>query len=163
MFGDAVRRRRRMTISGNTVLSAIMLAIFSAMLIMAAGYPPQAQFMPVIVGVAGVGLCLAQLWRSLASDRHAAGKPQSETGAPGWRREARFLGWFAGFLLAIVAFGFLVAAPVMVLGFLVIDQRERPMLAGAMAVGCLAVLYLMFEFLLELSLFRGLAVQLLSG
>ena len=64
MFGGAVRRRRRMTISGNTVISAIMLAIFSAMLIMAAGYPPEAQFMPMIVGFAGAGLCLAELGRT---------------------------------------------------------------------------------------------------
>ena len=163
MFGDAVPKGRLITISGNTVLSAIMLAIFSAMLIMAAGYPPQTQFMPVIVGVAGAGLCFAELWRSLAADRHTAAKPQSEAGAPEWRREARFLCWFAGFLLAIVVFGFLIAAPVMVLGFLVIDQRERPLLAGALAAGCLAVLVLVFEFVLELSLYRGLAVQLLSG
>ena len=112
-----------MTISGNAVISAIMLAIFSAMLIMAAGYSPEARFMPMIVGFAGAGLSLAQLWRSLASDRRTARAPQREESAPDWRREVRLLGWFAGFLLAIVAFGFLIAAPVMVLGFLVIDQR----------------------------------------
>ena len=119
--------------------------------------------MPMSVGFAGAGRSLAPLGRSLGLDRRAAAKPRSEADAPGWRREARLLGWFAGFLLAIVAFGFLIAAPVMVLGFLVIDQRERPLLAGALAAGCLAVLYLVFEFLLELSLYRGLAAQLLAS
>ena len=55
----------------------------------------------------------------------------------------------------------LIAAPVMILGFLVIEQRERAMLAGALAFGCLAVLYLVFELLLELSLYGGLVARLL--
>ena len=152
-----------MTISGNAVLSAIMLTIFSAMLIMAAGYPPEARFMPMIVGFAGAGLCLVQLWQSLAADRRAARPPRVETDAPARQREGRLLGWYAGFLLGIVAFGFLIAAPALVLGFLVIDQRERAVLAGALAASCLAVLYLVFEFLLGLSLYRGLAAQLLAG
>ncbi len=144
-----------MTISGNALLSAIMLAIFSAMLILAAGYSPEARLMPMIVGFAGAGLCLVQLWQSLSADRRAARPPRVETDAPARQREGRLLAWFAGFLLAIVAFGFLIAAPVMVLGFLVIEQRERATLSGALAFGCLAVLYLVFELLLELSLHRG--------
>jgi len=150
-----------MTINGNAVISAIMLVIFSAMLIMAAGYSPEARFMPMIVGFAGAGLSLVQLWRIFASDRRPARAPQRKENAPGWRREARLVGWFAGFLLAIVAFGFLIAAPAMVLGFLLIDRREPPLLAGALAAGCLAILYLVFEVVLELSLYRGLAAQLL--
>ena len=150
-----------MTISGNAVISAVMLAIFSAMLIMAAGYSHEARFMPMIVGFAGAGLSLAQLWQSLAAGRRAARAPQREESTPDWRREVRLLGWFVGFLLAIVAFGFLVAAPAMVLGFLFIDRREPLLLAGALAAGCLAVLYLVFEFLLELSLYRGLVAQFL--
>jgi len=147
-----------MTINGNAVISAIMLAIFSAMLIMAAGYPPEARFMPTIVGFAGAILSLVQLWRSLVSNRRV---PRTETDRPGWHREVRLLGWFAGFLLAILGVGFLIAAPVMVVGFLVVDQRERPILAGALAAGCLAVLYLVFEVVLELSLYRGLVAQFL--
>ena len=58
-----------MTISGNALLSAIMLAIFSAMLILAVGYPPEARLMPMTVGFAGTGLCLVQLWQSLSAGR----------------------------------------------------------------------------------------------
>ncbi len=143
-----------MTISGNALLSAIMLAIFSAMLILAAGYSPEARLMPMIVGFAGAGLCLVQLWQSLSAGRRRD-RPTRDGTDVQRRREARLLAWFAGFLLAIVAFGFLIAAPVMVLGFLVIEQRERATLSGALAFGCLAVLYLVFELLLELSLHRG--------
>ena len=143
-----------MTISGNALLSAIMLAIFSAMLILAAGYSPEARLMPMIVGFAGAGLCVVQLWQSLSAGRRRDRPTRVGTDVQR-RREARLLAWFAGFLLAIVAFGFLIAAPVMVLGFLVIEQRERATLSGALAFGCLAVLYLVFELLLELSLHRG--------
>ena len=152
-----------MAVSGNSLLSAIMLAIFSAVLIVAVGYPPEARLMPMIIGLAGACLSLVQLWQSLAAGCRPNRSPRARADAtPGWR-EARLLAWFAGFLLGIVAFGFLIAAPVMILGFLVIEQRERAMLAGALAFGCLAVLYLVFELLLELSLYRGLVAQLPGG
>lgn len=51
----------------------------------------------------------------------------------------------------------------MVLGFLVIEQRERAILSAALAFGCLAVLYLVFERLLELSLHRGIVAQFLAS
>jgi hypothetical protein len=140
-----------------------MLAIFSAVLIVAVGYPPEARLMPMLIGLAGAGLSLAQLWQSLAAGRRLDRPARVGAGAPAGWREARLLAWFAGFLLAIVAFGFLIAAPVMVLGFLVIEQRERAMLSGALAFGCLVVLYLAFELLLELSLYRGLVAQLLAS
>jgi len=140
-----------------------MLAIFSAVLIVAIGYPPEARLMPMIIGLAGTSLSLVQLWQSLAAGRRPNRPPRVRADAPSGWREARLLAWFAGFLFGIVAFGFLIAAPVMVLGFLVIEQRERAMLSGALAFGCLAVLYLAFELLLELSLYRGLIVQLLAS
>ena len=152
-----------MAVSGNSLLSAIMLAIFSAVLIVAVGYPPEARLMPMIIGLAGACLSLAQLWQSLAAGRRPNRPARVGAGAPAGRCEARLLAWFAGFLLGIVAFGFLIAAPVMVLGFLVIEQRERAMLSGALAFGCLAVLYLVFELLLKLSLHGGLVAQLLAS
>ena len=152
-----------MVVSGNSLLSAIMLAIFSAVLIVAVGYSPEARLMPMIISLAGAGLSLAQLWQSLAAGRRPNRPVRARADAPSGRREARLLAWFAAFLLGIVAFGFLIAAPVMVLGFLVIEQRERAMLSGALAFGCLAVLYLVFELLLKLSLHGGLVAQLLAS
>jgi hypothetical protein len=140
-----------------------MLAIFSAVLIVAVGYPPEVRLVPMIIGLTGAGLSLAQLWQSIAAGRRPNRPPSARADAPSGRCEARLLAWFAAFLLGIVAFGFLIAAPVMVLGFLVIEQRERAMLSGGLAFGCLAVLYLMFELFLELSLYRGLVAQLLGG
>ena len=58
-----------MTISGNALLSAVMLAIFCVMLMMAGGYPPEARLMPLLVGLAGASLSLVQLWQSLFSER----------------------------------------------------------------------------------------------
>jgi hypothetical protein len=140
-----------------------MLAIFSAVLIVAVGYPPEARLMPMIIGLTGAGLSLAQLWQSIAAGRRPNRSPRARADAPSGRCEARLLAWFAAFLLGIVAFGFLIAAPVMILGFLVIEQRERAMLSGTLAFGCLTVLYLVFELLLKLSLHRGLVAQLLAS
>lgn len=80
-----------MTINGNALLSAILLAIFSAMLIMAVGYPPEARLMPMIVSLAGASLSLVQLWQSLAAGRCASRPTRVGTEAPARRREARLL------------------------------------------------------------------------
>lgn len=151
-----------MTVSGNVVLGAVMLAVFAAGLAMAMGYPPESRVMPMFVGIAGAVLCLIQLWQGIAADRRAA-RPRGESDRAALRREMRMLAWYAGFLLGIVLFGFLVAAPVLVFGFLWIDQRERTLLAAVLAAGCPAVLYLVFELVLELSLYRGLAAGLSFG
>lgn len=151
-----------MTVSGNVALSAVMLTIFAAALAMAAGYPPQARVMPILVGGAGALLCLIQLWQGIARDRRAA-EPHGESDRTAPWREMHLLAWYAGFLLGIVLFGFLLAAPVLVFGFLRIDQHERTLPAAVLAVGCLAALCLVFELVLELPLYRGLAAGLSLG
>ncbi|MPZ40927.1 MAG: hypothetical protein GEU95_23330 [Rhizobiales bacterium] len=42
-------------------MTILMLAIFAAMVGVASTYPPEARFMPFIVGIPAIGLCLLQL------------------------------------------------------------------------------------------------------
>jgi hypothetical protein len=152
-----------MKVGGNAIIGAVMLTIFAGMLAMAAQYPDEAGFMPILVGLPGAALCVVQLCQAVAADRREV-LTGSEPAAPvPLRREMSLLGWFAGFIAGIVALGFLFGGPALVFAFLVIDQREKFTRAAALAVGCLAVLYLVFEVLLELTLFRGLAIPLLFG
>ena len=51
--------------SGKIFMSAVMLAIFVVMVGIATQYPPQARFMPLVVGIPGVALCLLQLFLEL--------------------------------------------------------------------------------------------------
>jgi hypothetical protein len=46
---------------GNSVLTVVMLAIFTTAVTLASGYPEGARFMPFIVGIPGIALCLVQL------------------------------------------------------------------------------------------------------
>ncbi len=152
-----------MKVGGNVIIGAVMLAIFAGMLAMAAQYPLESRFMPSLVGLFGAALCVIQLWQAVAADRREVLTGGEEAAPALLRREMLFLGWFAGFIAGIVALGFLIAGPALVFAFLAINQRENITRAAALAVGCLAVLYLVFEVLLELTLFRGLAAPLLFG
>jgi hypothetical protein len=46
---------------GKIGMNLVMLAIFAVMVGMAAYYPPQARFMPFVIGIPGLVMCLIQL------------------------------------------------------------------------------------------------------
>jgi hypothetical protein len=76
-----------------------MLVVFAGMTATAAGFPPAARLLPIVVGVPAIALSAWELWRIWHADqtpaRHRAGQGAA-------------LAWFAGFVLAIAAGGFLV-------------------------------------------------------
>ena len=43
------------------VMTLVMLTIFAVMVFIASGYPANARFMPFVVGIPAIGLCLLQL------------------------------------------------------------------------------------------------------
>lgn len=67
---------------GKTAMTVVMLAIFSVMVGIATQYPPQARFMPYVVGIPGIVMCVIQLaldlWRlrSDAKDDEDDGKSE---------------------------------------------------------------------------------------
>lgn len=61
--------------SGKMFMNVVMLAIFVVMVGIATQYPPQARFMPLVIGIPGIVLCLLQLFLEFRESR----KPQSET------------------------------------------------------------------------------------
>jgi hypothetical protein len=58
-------------------MTLLMLAIFTVMVGLAATYPPEARFMPFIVGIPAIALCLLQLALDFYRQRHP------ETGGTG--------------------------------------------------------------------------------
>ncbi len=186
-----------MSVNGKLLMSLVMLAIFAAMVLVAAGYPPEARLLPLVIGIPGLALCLLQVAneirdarpgvrsgarsgaRSEAQSRAQSGA-RSEAPPMGLsegplqdddpidqaakiRREFVLLAWFLAMVLGVLLFGFLIATPVLVFGFLALDQRESFKLAATMATAGFAVLYLIFEKLLELILFRGFVTEWLLG
>jgi hypothetical protein len=50
-------------------MNFVMLAIFVTMVGVAAGYPPQARFMPFVVGIPAIALCILQIFLDLRNFR----------------------------------------------------------------------------------------------
>jgi Tripartite tricarboxylate transporter TctB family len=140
-----------MTISGRATTSAVMLAIFAGMVAIASTYPPQARFMPYVVGIPGILLCAIQLILDLRESRRAAPAGESPV-----RRELFMFGWLLAFLAGIVLFGFVYATPILLFAFLRYAASERTRVALTGAAAGFALIYLVFVVLLEIPLHDGL-------
>jgi hypothetical protein len=57
----------------NSVMTLVMLAVFLVLVGIASGYPPEARFMPWVVGIPPILLCLLQLVLDARERRRAAG------------------------------------------------------------------------------------------
>ncbi|MEX0852385.1 MAG: tripartite tricarboxylate transporter TctB family protein [Bauldia sp.] len=154
-----------MIINARVITTLAMLTIFAGMSLMAAGYPPKARFLPLLVGIPGTIMCLAQLIIDIRQVLAASGDgPPLDAEAIAQRpREARMFLWLGAFFAGILAFGFLYAAPVLILAFMRLGERESWTASIVAAVATFAVLYLVFVRLLGLFLFEGLITPLILG
>ena len=148
--------------NGRVATTLIMLGLFVGACLLALGLPNKAAFMPLLIGIPGAMLCTAQLVIDL---RHKATEPAGEaadTENEGLSELTSFvwLGLFAGSLLG---FGFIAGAPIIVAAYVKFASRDTwgsALFAGA---GTFVVMYGMFIWLLELSLFQGLILERLLG
>ena len=131
--------------------------------VLALGLPAKAAFMPLLIGIPGALLCAAQLVIDL---RRAATEPQADAPAEqdvaGMSELASFvwLGLFAG---ALLGFGFIVGAPIIVTAYVKFASRDTWANALFAGGGTFVVMYGMFIWLLELSVFQGLILERLLG
>lgn len=154
-----------MTLNGRIVTTLVMLTVFAGMSVMATGYPAKARFLPLLVGIPGTVMCLAQLLvdiRRTLQERAVAGAARTGD-AVEWRREAKMLLWLGIFFAGIVAFGFLYAAPVIVAAYLKLAEKESWVTSLAAGLGAWLILYVVFVRLLELYVFEGLVTPLIIG
>jgi hypothetical protein len=169
----------------NSFMTVLMLLIFTGMVIVASRYPAGARFMPFVLGFPAIGLCLLQLFldareRHLAkastkSDVEVAEEKVSravghavhfdvgnslmgdEGLEPGEqiRRETIAWGYFLGFIIGIILFGFHLSVPV----FLILFLRYRAKAGWWMTLGLTAassfILFFAFEHLLHIPLHTG--------
>lgn len=164
----------------STWLTAIMLVIFSTMVAIATQFPADARFMPFIVGIPGIVLCLIQLGLDamrahdggfLSHFRIApkAGKPVetvelelSEFGPHTVKQELRMWVYLVSFIAGILVFGFYVSVPVMLITFLRREAEASWRTALLLAIGGTTVLYLMFGLLLQIQLHHGFLTALIE-
>ncbi len=152
-----------MIINGRIITTTVMLAIFAGMSLMALGYPDKARFLPLLVSVPATLMCLAQLLfdvRGALQERSTEATAEATLEQP---REIKMFIWLALFLVGIMSFGFLIAAPLLVFAFLRFGEKELWMTAILSGLGTWIILYGVFTRLLELFLFEGFVTRLLIG
>lgn len=152
---ESRRAMRASLLNGRVLTAAIMLVIFLTMSFMALGFPEKARLMPLLVGVPGSLLALAQLFAEIrAGIDPATALPEASEAVS--RSERQMFIWMLVFFLGILGFGFTYAAPLLVFAFLSIGKQESLSIGVAGALGTWAVLYGLFETVFEIPLFEGL-------
>lgn len=147
-----------MTFDGRKATTLFMLVLFIGSSLLALALPAKAAFMPLLVGIPGSLLCAAQLvldFRNGAAE--SRGKPDDDESAG--KSETEMFVWLLLFTATILGFGFVIGGPLIVTLFVRAGSQEswpRAIFAGA---GTFAVLYGVFIWLLELSLFNGFVLD----
>src|SRR5215469_3908946 len=158
MSGGCVNLQRcRAMLEGRILVSAIMVVVFGGAVLLSFTYAPDARFLPLVVGIPGLLLSVAQLVNELRSHPGIKILPQEH------RREVKMFAWFIIFVAGLVLFGFLYAGPALVAAYLIFAGREHWYMALGAAVLTWAILFGIFERFLGLPLFDGLVSQWIFG
>jgi Tripartite tricarboxylate transporter TctB family len=138
-------------LTSTVALCLTFLVIFiSAVVVAKLNYPAEAASMPLIVGGCGAALSLLQLVRELRASR---GPHEEQINL---RKDVPIYLWVWAFVIAIVALGFVIAAPVMLFAYLRLRSREPWWLCVTLAAAVVGLLYGVFETALGVQLFEGL-------
>jgi hypothetical protein len=151
-----------MTISLRLVVAVAMFAVFAGMVGVSLSYPPDARFLPLVVGVPGTALAAIQVAVEIVNARGGYGPAAVDGESRATRRrELLMFAWTFGYIAAVIPFGILPATTVFLFAFHRFDQGESAKLSLAIAAGGFVVLYGVFDVLLKTPLFEGLLLQAL--
>ncbi len=149
----------------STAVTIVMLAIFATMVAVALTYSTSARFMPLVVGLPAIVLCLIQLAVDLSGRRRRSAKASEtrELGPHTRAAEIRNWAWFAGFIAVVLLIGFQLAGPLLVFGYLWREAGVRPGRAALAAALFAAWIHGMFVVLLGFELHGGLWGRAILG
>jgi hypothetical protein len=164
------------------LVAAVLLLLFLAVLVMSFDYGPRARLVPVPIAIIGILLTLAQLvWQNLrgadelhvdmlelvagreGSDRRTAA--QTETGGaaaePSLRAQAKAFAIVAAILALFLVLGPIPAIFLFSAGYFILTGETwiRGLLYAFLCAGSL---YLVFGYILQVQLNRGLAAPLIG-
>jgi tetrahydromethanopterin S-methyltransferase subunit E len=145
-------------VTSTAVLSATFVVIFaSAAVVAKLNYPAEAASMPLFIGGIGAALSLLQLVVELRAGREASHEEQIDL-----RKDLPIYLWVWAFVGVIVAFGFVIAAPIMLFAYLRWRSRESWWLSLILAAAVFGILYGLFETALGVPLFEGLVTPVIE-
>lgn len=155
----------RFPINGRVVMAAIMLAIFVAMVLMAAAYPYKSRLLPWVIGIPGTLMALAQLIKEIAAARGPdgffvgeaadAGTQAEDDQAARLRQEIVLIGYLFGLVISHLLLGFWIASPLFVAVFLRLYEGASWRVVVLSAAATWLTLYVIFDQLLTVSIFEG--------
>ena len=148
----------RVFLNGRVFTALVMFVVFSAMSLMAFGFPDRARLMPLMVGIPGAVLSLVQLLTELRATLDQAGETEERL-REALGAERQMFTWMFLFFFGILGFGFIYAAPLLVFGFLWFGKEESLKVAFVGAAATWGVLYGLFQTAFEIPLFQGLLVE----
>jgi hypothetical protein len=147
-------------VEGRVVVAGLMLLIFAVMVGLAFTYPGEARFLPLVIGIPGLVLCVMQLMIEL---RNAPASDEKVYTAEDRMAELKMFGWFAVFIFGIILFGFPYAGPIIVAIYLHFSWGEKWYVSLGAAAFSWAILHGVFDYVLGLPLFEGLVYQWIYG
>ena len=141
-----------MSVNGRIVTSLAIVMLFGFFVVQALFFRHEAAVMPLLVGLPGFILSLAQLIVEI----RANGGNEDEPIISG--PEGMIMLWIAGFTLGVIALGFVLGAPLLLAAYLYFVAGERLAISVLGGGLCVAVM-LGLERLLHLPLFEGLVIH----
>ncbi|MGE5539075.1 MAG: tripartite tricarboxylate transporter TctB family protein [Gemmatimonas sp.] len=178
----------KLIFNGRVLIALVMFLFFVVMVGIALGYPAQARFMPLVVGLPGIALTLFELFREVrraarpevaATADHGASSglpsdisrligqdaalPQGDapklSAAEESRRERILLTYFTALIGGILFFGFWITIPAFIATFL--REREKAGWAFALSSAIVAdvFLYVIFVRVLGVDLHNGFVTE----
>ncbi len=162
------------------LIAGVLLALFIAVLIMSFGYGPRARLVPVPIAILAILLTLAQLvWQNLraadelhvdvlelvagrdGSERRRAAQKDAGPQQHSLAAQLKAFGMVAAFLALFLALGPLPAIFLFSAGYFILSGESSWFRGLAYAGLCTGTLYLIFGFILQVQLNRGLAAPLI--
>ncbi len=138
-------------LTSGAALSLTFLVIFaSAAIVAELDYPRAAAEMPLLVGGCGAALSLLQLIRELRASR-AGSEDVIDLG-----KDVPIYLWVWAFVIAVIALGFVVAAPVILFTYLYFRSREAWWMSLLLSFSVVVLLYGVFQVGIGVPLFEGL-------
>ncbi len=180
------------TYISTSIMTVVMLAIFTVMVSISSSYPPGARFMTFVVGFPAIALCLLQLAidfrdrrRLTADNRSDAAKLENQAaqivGRPvhvefsmpvvheelspeeTLRREIIIWSYILGLVASILLFGFHISVPVFLISFLRFQAKASWRMAVMLTATASIIMYVMFEYVFRMSLHEGFITEYLTG
>ena len=155
-----------MKLSGDARVYLFVLAIALFTIVwslIGVDYRFESKMLPVLIGSIVVLLATVGLWNELRAQKthDAPSSLGSVFDRESWRGYLVHFGWVAGFLLAILFIGYLMAIPIFLFSYTRrLGSTLRVAIASALTVS--AFIYVAFELALDVKLYRGLLFLWLS-